>query len=68
MGQVIKTIKGRDNFVSASNVEYVKNNKKVVITRLVNKLYPVELTNNEAEIKLKFADKKYISLVKNIYS
>ena len=41
MGRVTKIIKERDNFVRAANVEYVKNNKKLIITRPVNKLYPV---------------------------
>ena len=58
MGRVTKIIKGKDRFARAANVEYVKNIKKSIINRSVNKLYP---------IKLKFVDEKDISFVKSIY-
>lgn len=58
MGRVTKIIKGKDGFARAANVEYVKNIKKSIINRSVNKLYP---------IKLKFVDEKDISFVKSIY-
>ena len=66
MSRVIKLIKGRDANVRAANVEYINNDKKVTITRLINKLYLVELNNNEAEVKLKFVDEKDIPSVKTI--
>ena len=66
MGMVTKLIKGRDVNVRAANVEDINNNKKVTITRPINKLYPVELNNNEAEVKLKFVDEKDIPSVKTI--
>ena len=58
MGMVTKLIKGRDVNVRAANVEDINNDKKVTITRPINKLYPVELNNNKAEVKLKFVDEK----------
>ena len=66
MSRVTKLIKGRDANVRVANVEYINNDKKVTITRLINKLYPVELNNNEAEVKLKFVDEKDIHSVKTI--
>ena len=66
MGRVTKLIKGRDVNVCAANVEYINNDKKVTITRPINKLYPVEINNNEAEVKLKFVDEKDIPSVKTI--
>ena len=67
MGRVTKLIKGRDANVRAANVEYINNDKKVTITRPINKLYPVELNNNEAEVKLKFVDEKDIPSVKTCF-
>ena len=67
MGRVTRLIKGRDANVRVANVEYINNDKKVTITRLINKLYPVELNNNEAEVKLKFVDEKDIPSVKTIW-
>ena len=66
MGRVTRLIKGRDANVRVANVEYINNGKKVTITRPINKLYPVELNNNEAEVKLKFVDEKDIPSVKTI--
>ena len=66
IGRVTKLIKGRDANVRAANVEYINNDKKVIITRPINKFYPVELNNNEAEVKLKFVDEKDIPSVKTI--
>ena len=66
MSRVTKLIKGRDANVRAANLECINNDKKVTITRLINKLYPVELNNNEAEVKLKFVDEKDIPSVKTI--
>ena len=37
MGRVTKLIKGRDANVRAANVEYINNDKKVTITRPINK-------------------------------
>ena len=64
--QMTKLNKGRGNFVSAANIEDIKNNEKVIITRPVTKRNPVELAYNKAEIKLEFVDEKYISFVQNI--
>ena len=64
MGMVTKLIKERDANVRVANVEYINNNKKVTIRRVTNKLYPVELNDNEAEVKYKFADEKDIPSVK----
>ena len=64
IGRVTKLIKGRDANVQAANVEHMNNDKKVTIARPINKLYPVELNNNEAEVKLKFVDEKDIHPVK----
>ena len=64
MGRVTKLSKGRDANLRAGSVEYVNNDRKVTITRPINKLYPVELNNNEAEVKLKIADEKDIPSVK----
>ena len=61
-----KLIKGRDANAHAANVEYINNGKKVTITQPFNKLYPVELNNNEVEVKLKFVDEKDIPSVKTI--
>ena len=64
--QMTKLNKGRGNFVSAANIEDIKNNEKVIITRPITKRNPVELAYNKAEIKLEFVDEKYISFVQNI--
>ena len=64
MGMVNKLIKERDANVRVANAEYINNNKKVTIRRVTNKLYPVELNDNEAEVKYKFADEKDIPSVK----
>ena len=61
-----KLIKGRDANADAANVEYISNGKKVTITQSINKLYPVELNNNEVEVKLKFVDERDIPSVKTI--
>ena len=66
MGRVTKPIKESDANLRAANVEYIKSDKKVTITRPINKLYPVQLNNNEAEVKLKFVDEKGIPPVKTI--
>ena len=66
LGRVNKLIKGRDANAHAANVEYINNGKKVTITQPFNKLYPVELNNNEVEVKLKFVDEKDIPSVKTI--
>ena len=63
IGQMIKLNKGTDNFVSAANIEDIKNYEKVIITRPVNKRNPVGLAYTKAEIKLKFVSEKYISFV-----
>ena len=39
MGRVTKLIKGRDANVRATNVEYINTDKKVTITRPINKFY-----------------------------
>ena len=39
MGRVTKLIKGRDANVRATNVEYINNDKKVTLTRPINKFY-----------------------------
>ena len=64
IGQMIKLNKGRDNFVSAANIEDIKNNEKVIITRPVNKRNPVELAYTKAEIKLEFVYDKTFLLFK----
>ena len=64
IGRVTKLIKGRDANVQAANVEHINNDKKGTIARPINKLYPVELNNNEAEVKLKFVGEKDIPSVK----
>ena len=46
-----KLIKGRDANVPVVNVKYINNDKKITITRPINKVYPVELNNNEAEVQ-----------------
>ena len=51
LGKVTKLIKGRDANVPVLNVEYINNDKKITITRPINKVYPVELNNNEAEVQ-----------------
>ena len=51
LGKVTKLIKGRDANVPVVNVEYINNDKKITITRPINKVYPVELNNNEAEVQ-----------------
>ena len=61
-----KLIKGRDTNVRTANVKYINNDKKVTITRPINKFYLVELNNNETEGKLKFVDKKGIPSAKTI--
>ena len=66
MGRVKKPFKESDANLRAANVEYIKSDKKVTITRPINKLYPVQLNNNEAEVKLKFVDEKGIPSVKTI--
>lgn len=66
MGRVTKLIKESDANLRAANVEYINSGKKVTITQSINKLYPVELSNNEAEVKLKFIDEKGIPTVKTI--
>ena len=53
MGRVTKLAKAREANVRVANVEYLNNDKKAIITRPINKLYPVELNSNEAEVKLK---------------
>ena len=51
LGKVTKLIKGIDANVPVINVEYINNDKKITITRPINKVYPVELNNNEAEVQ-----------------
>ena len=51
LGKVTKLIKVRDANVPVVNVEYINNDKKITITRPINKVYPVELNNNEAEVQ-----------------
>ena len=51
MRKVTKLINGRDANVPVVNVEYINNDKKMTITRPINKVYPVELNNNEAEVQ-----------------
>ena len=51
LGKVTKLIKGRDANVPVVNVEYINNDKKITITRPINKVYLVELNNNEAEVQ-----------------
>lgn len=67
MSRVTELIKGKDANVHAANVKYMKNYKKETIFQPINKLYPVELNNNEAEVKLKFAYEKDMPSVKTVY-
>ena len=67
MSRVTELIKGKDANVRAANVKYMKNYKKETIFQPINKLYPVELNNNEAEVKLKFAYEKDMPSVKTVY-
>lgn len=67
MSRVTELIKGKDANVCAANVKYMKNYKKETIFQPINKLYPVELNNNEAEVKLKFAYEKDMPSVKTVY-
>ena len=66
MGKVTKLINGRDANVPVVNIEYINNDKKMTITRPINKVYPVELNNNEAEVQQKFLDEKNIPSVTTI--
>ena len=66
MRKVTKLINGRDANVPVVNVEYINNDKKMTITRPINKVYPVELNNNEAEVQYKFLDEKNIPSVTTI--
>ena len=66
MSRVTGLIKGKDASIRAANVKYMKNYKKVTIFQPINKLYPVELNNNEAEVKLKFACEKDLPSVKTL--
>ena len=51
MSRVTELIKGKDANVRAANVKYMKNYKKETIFQPINKLYPVELNNNEAKLR-----------------
>jgi len=57
LGIIKKLIKSHDSHIRAAIVEFNYENRKVVIKRPINKLYPIEYDKrNKNEIKITFID------------